>query len=123
MIGHIRAPALVKAAEKPGKATGAMAAAPGDDVWHSQKCFHIPIEFQQNRLFNCLSYSLASALFQLGDRHVCCALIGIANDLNKLSWKEQCFKVKEVYNKVFRQNKIYGLGEASVISNNKDLKK
>ena len=120
--GHISRAALVQSMNKINRASGIVVTAPGDDVWDSMKCYHVHIEFQQERTLNCLTYSLASALFKLGDRHICHALVDIAEYLNKLNWKDQVFKIKEVYNKVFCENPIYGLGQASVITKNKKLK-
>ena len=122
LTGHISRAALIRSIHKQGKASGIVVSAPGDDVWHSQKCFAVHIEFQQHRSFNCLTYSLASALFKLGDSHICHALMNEADVLNKLTWKDQCYKIKRIYNEAFRLNPIYGLGEASVIIKNRDLK-
>ena len=122
LVGYIRKSILNKAYQKPNKAIQIICRAPGDDVWNSMKCSYLPMEFHQVRDdYNCLSFSLASALFLLRDRHVCFALVDISTKLNEFGWKQQCHEVKEVYNNVFCEHKVYGLGEASVIIKKKKL--
>lgn len=81
LFGHIHKRTLSCTIKKNGSPHTISCHAPGDDVWHSQKCYTMPIKFQQARTYNCLPNSLASALYYLGDRKICFGLTHLANTL------------------------------------------
>lgn len=113
--GHICKRTLSSTIYKNGISQPFSCSVTGDDVCYSQKCSIAPIKFQQEIKYNYLMFILFSALYHLGNRHICLAITCLADDLNGKPKKIQCYNVKDIFNREFHQHPIYTLDEASVI--------